>query len=262
MPKNTAKGSSATSRVLRAETVTPAPPTPMDILNNAITRGASGADIDKFINLVKDQRELEARQGFIGAMIDFKKEVPEICRNASGEKFVEGQEVAWDYATLDRVCDHLIPALAKHDIIHHWQPDQSGVDASLVTITAILTHRLGHSQGATLKAPPDASDGKTPVEAIQSTTTRLERYTLLAVCGVAVKQQRDDEAGRNGNEPEAKRSKASETLLRAAQAEADHGHIRFALYWRNLSPQERKVLGNDLAWLEGRANAADSVGRQ
>lgn len=249
----------------------PAAPTPMDLLHLAITKGASGDDIDKYIALVDRQRSVDAEQAFTRAMIDLKQnDLPQIYRNAGAAKFVDGQDVEWDYATLDRVCDHLIPALAKHGIIHSWDPAQpgDGPDANMVCITAVLHHELGHSRRATLKAPADPSGGKTPVQAIQSTTTSLERYTLLAVCGIAVKQQRDDGGGgvqagaRKGNAKPADVAAAkngsaaqqgpSPQLLKNARGAADKGDAVFAQFWKEVTPDQRRSLFSEMPDLERR----------
>ena len=50
----------------------------------------------------------------------------------------------------------------------------------------------GHSESVTLSAPPDDSGKKNNIQQIASTVTYLERYTLLAATGTAVKEQDDD----------------------------------------------------------------------
>jgi hypothetical protein len=44
---------------------------------------------------------------------------------------------------------------------------------------------MGHSEETTLKAIPDTSGSKNSIQAIGSTVTYLERYTLLAAMGMA-----------------------------------------------------------------------------
>jgi hypothetical protein len=46
-----------------------------------------------------------------------------------------------------------------------------------------------------MSAPPDASGGKNTIQQIASTVTYLQRYTLLAITGVATKGQDDDARG-------------------------------------------------------------------
>jgi hypothetical protein len=51
---------------------------------------------------------------------------------------------------------------------------------------------LGHSEETTLSAPSDTTGSKNPIQAIGSTITYLERYTLLALTGLATYDQDDD----------------------------------------------------------------------
>jgi ERF superfamily len=126
----------------------------------------------------------EARKAFHAAFNDFKKEVPKIVRTKPGHN--------GKYAPLDRVCTALIPALSQHGITHRWVTK----DAPESIIVACFLKGYGHEEeGATLSGPPDTSGNKNPVQARMSTVTYLERYTLLASCGVAVEGTDDDGAG-------------------------------------------------------------------
>lgn len=222
----------------------------MDILNNAIEKGLTGTDLENVAALVERQRALDAENAFIAAMVQFKKALPDIYRNATGDTLVDGKPVEWDYATLDRICERLVPALSELGIVHNYRTDQS--TDGMIQVTAVLTHLYGHRWEASLKAPPDTTNEKTPTQAIQSTITSLERYTLLAVCGVAVKQQRDamylDD-----------QKSIPDALLDVAIAAADQGHAVFGPYWKALSDADRKTLGPILAMLERRADGADGV---
>ena len=53
---------------------------------------------------------------------------------------------------------------------------------------------MGHSESTTLEAAADQSGGKNAIQAIGSTVTYLERYTLLALTGLATHED-DDGAG-------------------------------------------------------------------
>jgi hypothetical protein len=55
-----------------------------------------------------------------------------------------------------------------------------------------VTHELGHSAQTSLTAPPDASGSKNSIQAIGSTVSYLQRYTFMAITGLAAKDQDDD----------------------------------------------------------------------
>ena len=59
-------------------------------------------------------------------------------------------------------------------------------------VTCKITHVKGHSEETTLSAPSDTSGSKNAIQAIGSTITYLERYTLLALTGLATSEMDDD----------------------------------------------------------------------
>ena len=58
-----------------------------------------------------------------------------------------------------------------------------------------MTHLEGHSEKTFLRGQHDKSGGKNAIQAICSTVTYLERYTLFAITGLAAMDQDDDGRG-------------------------------------------------------------------
>jgi hypothetical protein len=130
----------------------------------------------------------EARKAFVVAMADFKNHAPTILKN----KQVSFSQTKYKHATLDNVCDILIPALSKVGISHRWDVKQAN---GLIEVTCILTHVLGHSERTSMTGEPDKSGSKNPIQSIASATTYLQRYTFLAATGMAVRDTDNDGAG-------------------------------------------------------------------
>ena len=129
---------------------------------------------------VKRQWEAdEARKAYVAAMAEFKANAPSIAKN----KKVAFGNTKYEHATLDNVCDMVIPALSKYGISHRWETEQAG---SVIRVTCVLTHVLGHSERTVLEAGADTSGSKNPIQAIGSAVTYLQRYTFLAATGLAV----------------------------------------------------------------------------
>jgi hypothetical protein len=166
--------------------------TPIELLQLAILQNANVDQLTKLMDLQERWEKNERRKAYFAAMELFKAEIPRISKNKH-VRFDSKKEgtASTDYwhATLDHVCDVLIPALSKHGITHQWVPAQP---PGLVRITCILTHVLGHSEQATLEAPPDNSGNKNPVQAVSSTVTMLQRYTFLSAVGAAAKNTDSD----------------------------------------------------------------------
>ena len=51
---------------------------------------------------------------------------------------------------------------------------------------------MGHQECTSLSAFPDESGGKNSIQAIGSTVSYLERYTLLSITGLSTQDQDDD----------------------------------------------------------------------
>lgn len=255
----------------------------MQLLRAAIARGANIEELDRLIALKERMDADEARKAFVAAMVAFKRNAPTIYTNQTGEVLPKDGKrgFTYGYADLAEVNDKIIAALASVDISHDWSQRQ---DSGLVYVKCTLTHVLGHSKSTELGAGPDNSGGKTGPQAIGSTNTYLERYTLLAVCGLAVRDGSDNDAagamvtpaereemrtaarelrqGQHRQRPSAaqlasrKQEPASDELLTAARAAADKGHKEFGTYWRQLPDNLRGQLLGDLDSLTERANAA------
>lgn len=183
----------------------PAPPvassaavTPMQMLSMAVERGADMAILEKLMSLQERWEANEARKAFVVAKSAFKAERPTIIKNkhVGFTSRRTGEETAYDHATIDNVCDTIDPILSKHGLSYSWDIAQR--DAQIF-VTCILFHEMGHSERVTLNAPPDASGTKSPGQAIASTITFLERYSLLAVTGLATKGQ-DTDGGTPGED--------------------------------------------------------------
>jgi len=174
--------------IMNVPTPGPSAVTPMRLLEIAMTKGVDVDQLAKLLALQERWEANEAKKAYIAAMRAFKAQAPEILRNrtASIESKKEGAaNYSYSYATLDNVCDVLAPALSAHGLTHRWKISQT---EGKVRVTCVITHELGHSEEeSTLEAGADQTGGKNNLQAYGSTVTYLERYTLLAACGVAVK---------------------------------------------------------------------------
>jgi len=133
----------------------------------------------------------EARLAYIDGMATFRSNPPEINKTKKVQyRNKDGSETIYHHAELDNVVEVISEALRKVDIRPSWKTSDV---AGRITVTCVLTHKLGHSEEvATLAGPPDVSGGKNNIQAIGSTTSYLQRYTLLAGTGLAAKGQDDD----------------------------------------------------------------------
>lgn len=163
--------------------------TPMDLIQMAVGQGADVDKLEKLMNLQIRWEANEAKKAFVKAMNEFKADAPEILKN----KHVAYKDVAYDHATLDHVCKAATLALSKHGLSHRWTILQNG--DGLIRVTCTLTHVLGHSEETTMVAGSDTTGSKNAIQAIASSVSYLERYTLLAATGLAAANQDNDGQG-------------------------------------------------------------------
>jgi hypothetical protein len=178
------------------------PTTPMDLLRIVTERGASVDELTKFMDLLERQQANEASQAYMRAITAFKRTVQTIYRDehaafkAKNKDTGAVSEVSYDFATLGHICEKIIVQMADHSLSHRWVIEQP---ENHIRVTCVLSHEKGHSETASIQYAADSSGSKNPLQAINSSVTYGERTSLLAVCGIAVKSQGDDD-GRGAGE--------------------------------------------------------------
>ena len=164
--------------------------TPLGLLQRAVQQGADVEKLAKLLELQERWQANQARQAYNAAIAKFKQRPPTITKN----KHVRFDDAEYDHATLDHVVGAITETLSAVGISHKWKMSQSPE----IAVTCVLTHKMGYSEETTLKAGPDTSGSKNPIQAIGSTVTYLQRYTLLAALGMAAAGMDND--GRAANE--------------------------------------------------------------
>ncbi|MCK5605057.1 ERF family protein [Candidatus Pacearchaeota archaeon] len=162
----------------------------MDI-NKIMALAIEKGDLDKVEKMMELQERFEAneaRKAYVVAMAAFKAKPPKIDKDAS----VKYGQTAYKHATLGNVVDKINKGLSGQGLSAAWQTEQK--DKS-IAVTCIITHILGHSESTTLEAGADTSGAKNSIQAIGSTITYLQRYTLLSLAGLATAEIDDDGAG-------------------------------------------------------------------
>lgn len=180
--------------------------TPMQMLSAAVAKGVDTEQLTKLMDLQERWEKNEARKAFVVALNAFKANPPEILKNKHVEFQTSKGITKYDHATLDNVSDSIGKALAEHGISHRWEVEQP--EGGKIRVTCVLTHAQGHSERVPLQAGGDESGGKNSIQGVGSTVTYLQRYTLLAATGMAVKGGDDDGAGGKGEKVMAENVKA------------------------------------------------------
>jgi hypothetical protein len=93
---------------------------------------------------------------------------------------------------------------------------------------------MGHSESTSLSASPDTSGSKNAIQAIGSTVSYLQRYTILALTGLATEDMDDD--GHAAAEPIEYITEAQAIQLKEMAEAAKGGIQKFEKYLNGLKP--------------------------
>ena len=175
----------------------------------ALVQKDGNMDVGKLKELLDLQERWEAneaKKAYVQAMSEFKENPPEILK----DKKVSYKDVKYSHSSLHNVTACINKALSEHGMTASWVTSQ---DNGSVKVTCEITHVMGHSEITCLSAPPDTTGSKNAIQAIGSTVTYLQRYTLLALTGLATHDQDDDGAG-SGEPPKPKEKSKDENRLK------------------------------------------------
>jgi hypothetical protein len=170
----------------------PATQAPSSLIALALDKGADASTLEKLEKVLELQERWEAneaRKAYHEAMAKFKTNPPEIEKDKKVSYQAGGGKTEYWHATLANVTSNINKALSQYGLSASWNTKQ---DNGTITVTCKITHSLGHSEQTSLTASPDTSGSKNPIQAIGSTVAYLERYTILALTGLATKDMDDD----------------------------------------------------------------------
>ena len=185
------------------------PQSPIERMATLVAHPDSKIDAAGMATLLDAQLKYEAneaRKAYAAAMAAFKEDPPQIIKDRTVGYQAKGGTVGYSHASLGNVTLCINKALSAHGLTASWETGQ--VDGK-VRVTCHITHVLGHRESTFLDAAPDGSGSKNPIQAIGSTVTYLQRYTLLALTGLATYDQDDDGKG-SGEGPPAVRQPTDE----------------------------------------------------
>lgn len=199
--------------------------TPMAMLSQAIERGAGIEVLTKLMDLQERYERNLARKAFDEAMAKAKSEIPVIIKNRQvgfdsnkpGAKRTEYRHE--DLAQIARTID---PILSKHGLSYRFRTSSAANEP--VTVTCIVSHRLGYSEENTLSAGRDDTGGKNVIQSVGSTLTYLQRYALKAALGLAAAN--DDDGAKSDDTAEDEQQAAdSRTLILNETADLDETEL-------------------------------------
>lgn len=173
--------------------------TPMAMLDRAVQSGASIDVLTKLMDLQERWEKNNARKAFDEAISAAKAEIPPIIKNRRvgfDSKTPGKARTDYKHEDMAEIARTVDPILSKYGLSYRYRAT-SNVNEP-VTVTCILSHRLGHSEETTLTAGRDDSGNKNSIQAVGSAITYLQRYTLKAALGLSASNDDDGKAADTG----------------------------------------------------------------
>jgi len=165
--------------------------TPMNLLTQAVASGNIEL-AEKLMSLQERWEKNEARKAFDNAMAAAKSEIPVILKNRQ----VTYGNTTYNHEDLAEISRTIDPILAASGLSYRFRTLS---DNQTVTVTCIISHRDGHSEENSLTGAHDVSGSKNKIQAVGSTITYLQRYTLKAALGLSAASDDDGRKGKRQN---------------------------------------------------------------
>jgi len=169
------------------------------------------------IRLHREMQETEAKRLFTAALVALKRDLPSVIGRDQRVKF---GNTNYTHTSLGAAVAEVTPILSAYDFSHSWTTNND--DPRRVDVTCTLTHCGGHSESTSLGAPPDDTGNKNAGQKVASTVTLLQRYTLLAILGIATADMREDHRSQpaDPNSVDTARNLKAATSIRSKRGEA------------------------------------------
>jgi hypothetical protein len=203
----------------------------------ALSPDADMAKLEKMLDMQERVMNRNARQAFTADLANMQCELPIVAKNGEGHNKAK-------YAKLEDINETIRPALQKFGFAVTFRVKQA---EKSVTITAILSHKLGHSEETDLTLPLDVTGNKNAVQAVGSTVSYAKRYAIAALLNIST----GDDTDGNFPPPEPRqkvKEPISDSRLNSAIEKIKSGDSSVDVLMRNftLTPDQRKKLDSEV----------------
>jgi len=169
----------------------PAEVTPMAMMQMAMNQGSDMATMERLWALNEKVEAANAKKAYVSAMAQFKLNPPTIIKDRHVSFEISGGgTTSYDHASLGNVTEKIVERLGEYGFSHRWDVNQ--VEGGQIQVSCIVTHAQGHSESVMLSSSRDDSGKKNNIQQLSSAISYLQRYTLLAVTGLATQDMDDD----------------------------------------------------------------------
>lgn len=203
--------------------------TPMEMLDRAVSHGAPVETLAKLMDLQERWEANQARKAFEEAISSAKAAIPPIVKSRKVDFTTGKGRTNYQYEDLASIMNVVGPILSSHGLSVRYRT--SAEPNNPIAVTCIISHRMGHSEENTLMAGRDDSGNKNSIQAIGSTVTYLQRYTLKAALGLAAAADDDGAKGDQTTDDAQRITEAQASVIRELIEKAELETDKFCERW-------------------------------
>lgn len=188
-------------------------------------------DVEKLEKLIGMQERIlahSARAAFESAFAEMQGELPAIDERG---RILVGETVRSRYARYEDIQQAIRPVLKKFGFaLRHREED---LPDGKLRIVGVLSHRDGHREEDKFDCPPDASGGKSNIQAIGSTRSYGMRYTTISLLNIETRGMDTDGAPPQAAKEPAAAPAGFDDWLANLTAVSDEGLPRLESTWKD-----------------------------
>lgn len=163
----------------------------LPMLREILTNPAISPErVTQTLDFYERMDKLQGKKEFDAAIADAKAEFEPIIKRRVVER--GGTAGSYKHEDLADIDGAVRPAMSKYGLNYRYRASSNPNEP--IRVTCVITHRQGYSEETTLSAGADSSGGKNTIQAIGSTVTYLQRYTLRLALGLAAARDDDGRA--------------------------------------------------------------------
>lgn len=190
-------------------------PTVEVLISQAISQGLGIDTMEKLFALKERHDANVAKEAYVGAMSTFQSNCP-IIEKTKKVLNKDGRTVRYQYAPIDAIAEQIKKPLADNGLSYKWEVENK---PGFINATAVVTHRLGHSEQSSFEVPIDTEGYMTAPQKYASALTFAKRYSLCNILGISTGEE-DTDATDVGKESDVKDVKSKIMFLLRSLGEA------------------------------------------
>lgn len=147
-------------------------------------------NLERLLAMQERVEATRAKQAYLDAFAKMQPELPRIKKRGA---IKIKEKVQSKYAKWEDICDGVLPILTKHGFVLRFRTSTS--ETAPLIVTAVLSHKEGHSEETSIPVPLDTSGSKNAPQAIGSSTAYGKRYAASAILNIVAEDEDDDGNG-------------------------------------------------------------------